>query len=144
MSKSIGSNRRQKMLSEIYNSGKQFVICCWCQKRWQITRVSKINRKGEFGPWYVCKATVEHLIPRSEGGSHHKSNLDWACGPCNHGRLTGNIVATNLSPKKREYHRQIAYNQEINKEIIETARNSAEEYLRGNKSYQDIQRRSFQ
>lgn len=29
------------------------------------------------------RATLDHVIPRSEGGPNHESNLVVACGPCN-------------------------------------------------------------
>jgi 5-methylcytosine-specific restriction endonuclease McrA len=30
--------------------------------------------------------TLDHIVPRSEGGSHARSNLRLACHACNHGR----------------------------------------------------------
>ena len=32
------------------------------------------------------KRTIDHIIPRCEGGSDELSNLRLACYPCNHGR----------------------------------------------------------
>lgn len=40
--------------------------CCWCD--------------GHLEP---STATIEHIIPRSLGGSNELKNLDMACIPCN-------------------------------------------------------------
>lgn len=58
----------------------------------------KRNRKArlleEYGPvCYWCKCwfppgelTIEHLWPKSDGGSNNYRNLRLACFPCNYGR----------------------------------------------------------
>jgi hypothetical protein len=45
------------------------LTCCWCSEA--LTSET---------------ATIEHLIPLSQGGSNHISNLRLACYPCNNGR----------------------------------------------------------
>ena len=37
-------------------------------------------------PWPLDAATVEHLVPRSRGGSSYRTNLATACRSCNEGR----------------------------------------------------------
>lgn len=53
-----------------------------------------INRDGRN--CYLCKKpltwrtmTFDHIVPRSEGGSHHTDNLKLACADCNNERGTG-------------------------------------------------------
>ena len=45
--------------------------CCWCKR-----------------PLKFEDATLEHLIPKSQGGTDRSSNLDIACLPCNRDRHT--------------------------------------------------------
>lgn len=44
-------------------------VCVWCRQ--------------QFPPETL---TLEHMIPRGEGGPNWFSNLRLACYPCNHGR----------------------------------------------------------
>ena len=48
--------------------------CCWCL----------CEMRGEQG--YKNSATIEHITPRSCGGTDHISNLAVACGQCNNRR----------------------------------------------------------
>ena len=66
-----------------------------CPERQRI-RGLLVKRDGLFCHWCGCDlnldakqsnpffATIEHLVPRSEGGSNNLSNLGLACRPCNH------------------------------------------------------------
>lgn len=63
-------NRRNKIEKRIELNGS---LCCWCCK----------NLKRE-------EITVEHLIPKSHGGSNAFYNLYLACKPCNQSR--GNLL----------------------------------------------------
>ncbi len=56
--------RRKQRLLEKYGP-----YCYWCGKR--------------FPPEEL---TIEHLIPKSEGGPNRLENLRLACYPCNYGR----------------------------------------------------------
>jgi hypothetical protein len=56
-------------------------------------------------PCWVCgvhvpeqEATLEHILPRSEGGSSHQDNLAISHGQCNHQRhaKAGTVVAKTL------------------------------------------------
>lgn len=69
--------------------------CCWCGKH----MVFIPNRKDS--------ATIEHVIPRSQGGADHPDNYAVACGGCNTAR--GNMPAEEfmqrreqLAPSKRK------------------------------------------
>ena len=46
--------------------------CCWCGYHVKFSA-----------------STIEHLIPRSRGGSNEWCNLAVACGSCNHSRKDG-------------------------------------------------------
>jgi len=48
--------------------------CCWCL----------CEMRGEQG--FKNSATIEHITPRSQGGTDHISNLAVACGRCNNRR----------------------------------------------------------
>ena len=63
MTPRIKRNRKARLLEEF---GPQ---CCYC-KNW-------------FPP---DDLTIEHLIPKAEGGPNSYWNLRLACFPCNHGR----------------------------------------------------------
>lgn len=51
----------------------------------------RLYRDVVFAPCFYCKKiflienlTIEHLIPRSYGGTNDDSNIAIACSPCNH------------------------------------------------------------
>lgn len=48
--------------------------CCWCGVRC----VAESNKHNS--------ATIEHVTPKSQGGTDHWSNLAMACNRCNHAR----------------------------------------------------------
>lgn len=50
--------------------------CCWCGKTCRLTVV----------PQHPDRATVEHVIPKSRGGSNMLPNLRVACYACNNAR----------------------------------------------------------
>lgn len=52
--------------------------CVWC--------------KTDLGPWQCGVPTLDHVIPRSEGGTNEASNLITACGVCNDSRGTLSVL----------------------------------------------------
>lgn len=57
----------------------------------KIKKQKLITQYGSYCYWCGCesspeKLTVDHLIPRSRGGSHSMENLRVACLRCNHTR----------------------------------------------------------
>ncbi|MGG6269968.1 HNH endonuclease [Leptolyngbya sp. AN10] len=61
-----------------------------------------LRRFGSLCWWCQCsfsseQLTLDHLIPKSQGGSNSLENLRLACFPCNHDR--GNSL---YPPKKRK------------------------------------------
>lgn len=67
---------RSRMLSLIKEHGD---LCCWCKKVCLL----------DVNPQHPDRATVEHLVPRSRGGSDRRENLRVACYACNHARGDG-------------------------------------------------------
>ncbi|GAX34484.1 HNH endonuclease [Nodularia sp. NIES-3585] len=63
MSPASKRSKRQQLLKMYGN------CCCWCRK--QMTK---------------SETTIEHLIPKSRGGSNSISNLRLACFTCNNSR----------------------------------------------------------
>ena len=51
-------------------------ICCWC-------RCETLLNVAESHP---RRATIEHILPKSKGGTNHVDNLRVACRACNHAR----------------------------------------------------------
>lgn len=62
--------------------------CCWCGKH----MVFIPNRKDS--------ATIEHVIPRSQGGADHPDNYAVACGGCNTAR--GNMPAEEFMQRREQ------------------------------------------
>ena len=58
--------KRNKLLRLLDEFGP---FCCYCRR--------------EFPP---DELTIEHLLPKSEGGGNNYENLRLACYPCNYGR----------------------------------------------------------
>jgi 5-methylcytosine-specific restriction endonuclease McrA len=65
----VGRWIREGKRLAIYNRDGRKCLCC--NKALSVTT-------GE--------ATLDHIIPRSAGGSNHETNLYTACGPCNSAR----------------------------------------------------------
>lgn len=64
-------------------SGSQNHRCCYCgRETWHpdIFDYGKSNRS------YQTRATLEHLLPDSQGGTYRLENLVMACGECNGAR----------------------------------------------------------
>lgn len=88
------ANKRQSMLRRVF--ARDGGVCQRCGVR---TVMIHAVRRGHFGPgWEVFElhgvavspggflygiATVEHVVPRSRGGSDGMSNLLLYCVPCN-------------------------------------------------------------
>lgn len=65
--------------------------------------------------------TVDHVVPRSRGGTHHISNLQLLCGACNSTKSSGSQeeLLTRLREQgaiNKEYLSEVASNQEKRKE----------------------------
>ena len=78
-----GDFRRDRMAVLLRNQRGR---CIWCNCH--ITDL--------VPPEHPAKATIEHIKPRSQGGSDGLSNLAAACGPCNRSR--GNQRAAQDAP----------------------------------------------
>ena len=63
--------------------------CCWCNRPLSPMR-KRFHRNQdepyEDGTW---PATLEHLCPKSQGGTNAKENLTLACPTCNNDRHAG-------------------------------------------------------
>lgn len=57
--------------------------CYWCGK--------EVKESGKR----EVKATVDHLVPVSKGGTHAEHNLVIACEPCNNLKADKNIPISN-------------------------------------------------
>lgn len=68
---------RDKKFAALRSKGKYCALCGW--------RI------------LLSEATVEHIIPRSKGGSHHAKNLTVSCQPCNSKRGSDTWVLPKYS-----------------------------------------------
>lgn len=67
--------------------------------------------------WQACDkqaATVEHIIPKSVGGTYDRVNILVSCAKCNNGRATKNWLVfvdelTKLTEEEKEELRQMYY-----------------------------------
>ena len=57
--------------------------CCYCGVH------TWCKHYGEDGPWQTM-ATVEHVLPRKNGGTNKKGNIVMACSECNNKRAREN------------------------------------------------------
>lgn len=48
--------------------------------------------------------TIEHIRPLSFGGSNDPSNIDLACGPCNHKRGRESYFILKKKNNENQYH----------------------------------------
>lgn len=53
------------------------------------------------------EATVDHIIPKSLGGSNHPSNLQMAHGPCNWSKGNKLMPIADLPPGTPEYQARL-------------------------------------
>lgn len=68
----------------------------------------EMERHGGVVPCFVCgrpvhpkAATLEHIVPRSRGGSNANENLAISHGRCNHGRGSPPIAAADGQLKRK-------------------------------------------
>ncbi len=61
--------------------------CVWCGRE---LRTGTLTIDGCAFP-VVADATLDHVIPRSEGGTNQPSNLVTSCMRCNRGRGDGDV-----------------------------------------------------
>lgn len=102
----------------------------WVEKtkeyyRWKKTDNYQEWRKRQFalqsGLCYYCdidlkdtKTNVEHIIPRSRGGTNHKNNLVLACWECNQGKSNRELTLYEKSElRERHESKYLAYLDEI-------------------------------
>lgn len=69
---------RKRVILEAYKNGLRRCPCCGVQMVWQ----------GADGYYFKNLATVDHIVPRSQGGANHSGNLFVMCRTCNHERDT--------------------------------------------------------
>lgn len=77
----MSSNMRR--LKNLYD--EQDGKCYWCGEEMNLW--FETDRKI-FHKVFYRTATIEHLLPRSQGGTLHKSNIACACSDCNSKRAT--------------------------------------------------------
>lgn len=71
------TNKRHKVLHEMHK--RQEGRCYYCRR---LTRIVCSGTHGQRSDWFADRATIEHIVPRSQGGGKGK-NLVLACGGCN-------------------------------------------------------------
>lgn len=61
----------------------------WKARRWRIKTRQRLAKRDGLACWWCKKpltlqaATIDHMKPKSEGGSDLLKNLRLACHPCN-------------------------------------------------------------
>lgn len=71
--------------------------CIFCRRRLEITLSGKP----------ISRATVEHIVPRSQGGTDDLRNLAIACSGCNHEKGRRHDRARRPSPRAREIQERL-------------------------------------
>ena len=71
----------KRELYALWNNHFNGLICAYCS--------TNISKKSEFKD---SKATVDHIIPRSLGGSSKMGNLVLSCQKCNEAKQSQNIL----------------------------------------------------
>jgi len=85
--------------------------CCWCSKMCD----------PEAEPDYYLYPTVEHVIPKSEGGSGRMCNLRIACKRCNNTRQSMVIEKAAIRAISRALSECLCENGPITHEWIDMA-----------------------
>lgn len=68
--------------------------CCWCgAETW-------LPERGDDGRGPKLMATVEHIIPRSAGGTSDRANLSLACAGCNNSRHSPGTPTAPPRPRR--------------------------------------------
>lgn len=84
--------RREALRAELF--ARQRGLCHLCGKEMTLER-NRYDKRGVSRQF----ATFDHVIPHSEGGTTHVSNLKLAHRGCNNARNSKPIVQTVLSPQ---------------------------------------------
>lgn len=61
----------------LYNRNRPWVI----ERDQRLCRYCGCRTEGQYGPRAL---TIDHIVPRSRGGTHDEANLVVACRQCNH------------------------------------------------------------
>ena len=87
------SNQRRKIFRKKLLKSNPY--CCYCNHRlvdWCVS-LNKFQKKCQGKTWLSkWHATLEHIIPRSQGGKNVLSNLMLACRKCNQERNDGDLL----------------------------------------------------
>jgi len=78
--------------------------CCWCGIRTSIDKKDK--KKKNY-------ATIEHIVPKSEGGIDHSDNFAISCQECNNIRGNKSIEDFTYEITKANKDKSIAYIKEL-------------------------------
>ena len=89
-------NQRAQLRAKLWLRDGPNVRCRWCGVAlWDTMEVAMPERKG------AERATLEHLVPKSKGGTNALANLVLACDPCNNARKD-NIGRAPLLPMSKQ------------------------------------------
>jgi len=81
---SFYSGAKRKTIKNAYASGLRRCPCCNIQLVWKDARQGKVSQRN--------LATIDHIVPKSIGGSHNQENMYIMCRACNEERGTDNFI----------------------------------------------------
>ena len=108
----VNSTRKKRLRAQFYENGLRRCPACNKQLHWKIFE----DRTASY-------ATVDHIIPISDGGTHHYHNLWILCGTCNSTRKSTCIKkfpTVNISDVEKEalYDRAFLTLSKVNQEKL--------------------------
>lgn len=108
----VNSSRKKRLRVQFYEKGLRRCPGCNKQLHWKI-----------FDDRAASYATVDHIIPISDGGTHHYHNLWILCGTCNSTRKSTCIKkfpTVNISDVEKEalYDRAFLTLSKVNQEKL--------------------------